>query len=174
MSLRETLQVALLLAIGTLLHLITPGYGGGMKPDLLLSMLFIVILLKPKLQPTIVAGISAGLLAALTTTLPGGQLPNIIDKFVSCLAVLAVIKLVQGRVSNYVTCAVVGAIVTLISGAVFLLSALFIVGLPAPFTALYVTVVLPAAVLNTIAMVILYPLVLFSKSTVEKATSKAS
>ena len=79
MSLRETLQVALLLAIGTLLHLITPGYGGGMKPDLLLSMLFIVILLKPKLQPTIVAGILAGLLAALTTTFPGGQLPNIID-----------------------------------------------------------------------------------------------
>ncbi|NLC38857.1 MAG: hypothetical protein GX779_06220, partial [Clostridia bacterium] len=123
---------------------------------------------------TIVAGILAGLLAALPTTFPGGQLPNIIDKFVSCLAVLAVIKLVQGRVSNYVTCAVVGAIGTLISGAVFLLSALFIVGLPAPFTALYVTVVLPAAVLNTIAMVILYPLVLFSKSTVEKATSKAS
>jgi len=44
---------------------------------------------------------------------------------------------------------------------VFLLAALLLVGLPggAGFTALFLAVVLPATVINTIAMVIIYPIV---------------
>ena len=45
---------------------------------------------------------------------------------------------------------------TLVSGTTFLLSAKFIVGLPASFSLLFVTVVIPALVINTIGGFILY------------------
>jgi len=45
----------------------------------------------------------------------------------------------------------------LVSGAIFLGSAYFLVGLPGPFAALFAAGVLPAVALNTVVMVILYP-----------------
>ena len=55
--------------------------------------------------------------------------------------------------------AVVFPVGTLISGTVFLLSAQFIVGLPAPFIALFLTVVLPATAINLLAGIFLYKIV---------------
>lgn len=172
MSLRDSIQIALLLAIGTLLHLIIPGYGSGMKPDLLLGALFIVLLLKRDLKSSILAGLLAGILSALTTSFPGGQLPNIVDKMVTCLAVYGVISVLYGRIHQHILTAVVGVIGTLVSGTVFLAAALAIVGLPAPFMVLFTTVVLPATVLNTIALIVLYPVVIFSKNAVERTANK--
>ena len=48
---------------------------------------------------------------------------------------------------------------TLISGTIFLLSAQLIVGLPAPFIALFLTVVLPATIINLVAGIFLYKVV---------------
>ncbi|WP_276310788.1 tryptophan transporter, partial [Bacillus sp. STP3] len=48
---------------------------------------------------------------------------------------------------------------TFISGLLFLALALLIVGLPGGFTALVLAVVLPAAALNTIAIIIMHPIV---------------
>ena len=172
MSLRANLQVALLMAIGTLLHLVAPGYGGGMKPDLLLSMLFIVILLNPKLQPTILAGLLAGFLAAMTTTFPGGQIPSIFDKLAAAFVAFGLISMFKERINHYVMSALLGLIGTIVSGVIFLGSALAITGLPVPFEVLFVTVVLPTSIVNTIAIAILYPIVVFSKTTVEKASRR--
>lgn len=174
MSLRESLQVALLLAIGTILHLIAPGYGAGMKPDLLLGMLFIVIVLNPRVQPVLVAGLLAGLLAALTTTFPGGQIPSIFDKLGASIVVLAMIHLMKGRMNQYLMIGLIGVVGTITSGAIFLSSALMIAGLPVPFSVLFMTVVLPATALNTVGMIVLYPIVVFSKSTVEKISHKSA
>lgn len=174
MSLRESLQVALLLAIGTLLHAIAPGYGGGMRPDLLLSMLFIVILLNPKLQPTLLAGMLAGLLAAMTTTFPGGQIPSIFDKMAAALVVLGMVHIFKGRVNHYILSGLIGIVGTIVSGLIFLGSALVISGLPVPFGILFTTVVLPATAINTVAVALLYPIVVFSKSTVEKVSRKSA
>ncbi len=174
MSLRESLQVALLLAIGTLLHAIAPGYGGGMRPDLLLSMLFIVVLLTPRFQPTLLAGLLAGLLAAFTTTFPGGQIPSIFDKLAAAFVVLGIIKVLGGRVNQYVLSGLIGIVGTIVSGAIFLGSALVISGLPLPFSVLFTTVVLPATAINTVAVIILYPVVVFSKSAVEKVGNKSA
>ncbi|WOP21699.1 tryptophan transporter [Bacillus pumilus] len=50
------------------------------------------------------------------------------------------------------------AIGTIVSGVIFLSAALLITGLPAALPALLVGVVLPAAVINTIAMVFVFPI----------------
>ncbi|KJS87695.1 MAG: hypothetical protein JM58_03240 [Peptococcaceae bacterium BICA1-8] len=169
MNIREMAQISLLLAIGFILRLITPGYGAGMKPDLLLAMLFVIILLKKDLRSTLLAGSVAGIICALTTTFPAGQIPNLIDKPLTSLFVYMLIKiLAKSRVPVLVTAGIIGALGTLFSGAVFLLSALALVGIPAPFEILYATVVLPATIANTIGVVVLYPLVTFSKQVIER------
>ncbi len=53
---------------------------------------------------------------------------------------------------------VVGVIGTLISGTVFLGTAALVSGLPATFISLMMAVVLPATGINTVALLVLYPL----------------
>lgn len=169
MKTRDLVQVALLLAIGYVLHAITPSFIGGMKPDLLLSMLFVVLLLFRDVKLGLVAGLVAGILSALATTFPGGQIPNVIDKLVTSLVVMGLIYLLQ-RVNDKVLAGIVGAIGTVVSGTVFLGSALILAGLPAPFKILFESVVLPAAAINTVAIVILYPIVATSRRLITSRT----
>lgn len=167
MSLRDTTQIALLLAVGTVLRIIMPGYGAGMKPDVALAMLFIIIVMKPQFRTVLVAGIIAGLLAALTTSFPGGQVPNIIDKPLTAMFALGIVTLLKGRIPDVGIATLLGVIATIFSGTVFMLTALVLVGLPAAFHVLFTTVVLPAAVMNTISVLVLYPVIKFSKNVVE-------
>jgi len=165
-------QVALLLAIGTVLHLVIPGYGGGIKPDLLLSMLFIILMMYKNPKTAALAGVLAGLLSALTTSMPGGQLPNIIDKLITTTLVFLLIKLLNEKVNSKILSLVVGIVGTIISGTAFLICTFFIVGLPAPFMLLFSTVVLPATVVNAIVVFLLYPVVVFSKKTIENTMAR--
>ena len=57
---------------------------------------------------------------------------------------------------NVVKASILGFLGTLVSGIVFLGSALIIVGLPAPFTALFTVVVLPTALANTVLTAVLF------------------
>lgn len=169
MNIREMAQISLLLAVGFILHLLAPGYGAGMKPDLLLVMLFVIILLKRDFKSSLLAGSVAGIICALTTTFPAGQLPNLIDKLLTSLFIYMLVKVLADRLPTVVTAGIIGVIGTLFSGTVFLLTALTLVGIPAPFEILFVTVVLPATIANTIGAVILYPIVTFSKQVVDRA-----
>ena len=58
---------------------------------------------------------------------------------------------------------------TLISGTTFLLSAQYIVGLPAKFSILFVTIVIPALIINTIGGFILYQTINISLKRVIRA-----
>ncbi len=51
-----------------------------MKPDMLLSMMFLGIMLFPKAKYVAVLSLGAGFISALTTQTPGGQIANMIDK----------------------------------------------------------------------------------------------
>lgn len=170
MNLRQSIQAALLLAIGYVLHAVTPGLLGGMKPDFLLDMLFVVILLNNSLSLSLQSGVIAGLIAALTTTFPGGQLPNLIDKFTTSLVAFLILRALGSRMDRRVVAGIMGLVATLFSGFVFLASAKLIVGLPggASFGALFLTVVIPAAVINTFLVPILYPLADFSRRMVAR------
>jgi len=171
MSVRELIESALLLAIGTVIYMIIPGYGAGMKPDIILAMLFIIIMLRPNLQSALVAGLVAGLLAGLTTTFPGGFFPNVVDRLVTSIVVLGLVKALVGLKQPVVRDIVVSVIGTIVSGSVFLSAALLMVGLPAPFSVLFITVVLPATALNTLVVIFLRPVVIYSRNAVYGSNS---
>jgi len=155
MKTKEIALAAILLAAGLVLHSVTPPILGGVKPDFLLATMVIAILSQPKFRNTLLIGIVAGILAALTTGFPGGQIPNIIDKIASAFLTLALIR-VSVKMHSMVVLGLISGLVTIFSGFVFLSSALLIVGLPAPLSVLFAVVVLPTAVANTISGAVLF------------------
>ncbi|PRR79186.1 putative tryptophan transport protein [Clostridium liquoris] len=159
MKLKSFVLSSLFLAIGFLLHQITPPFLFGMKPDFLLIMMFISIFLVDDHKLTTIVGIVSGILTAATTTFPGGQIPNLIDKIITCQVVYMLFKILKNRVNNNITIILVSFIGTFISGLVFLYSALIIVGLPVSFMTLLVAVVLPATLLNSVVSFFLFRLV---------------
>ena len=157
MKTKEIALAAILLASGLVLHSVVPPVFGGVKPDFLLATMVIAILSQPRLRNTVIIGVVAGLLAALTTGFPGGQIPNIVDKILTALISLALIKATLGMHSMIVVGLISGAI-TFFSGFIFLASALLLVGLPAPLSVLFVVVVIPTAFANTISGAVLFKL----------------
>lgn len=162
---------ALLLGIGAILHQITPALGIPMQPDFALVMLFIVMIINfGDYKTSLIAGIVTGIFTALTTKFPLGQVPNIIDKIVTVnLIYMLMIFMKQfikrGFEINNVKISMIVVIFslgTLISGTTFLVSAQILVGLPISFEILFSTVVLPAVLLNSIAGVFLYKIVVSS------------
>ncbi|MDP4154101.1 MAG: tryptophan transporter [Bacillota bacterium] len=160
MNTKNLVALALLVGIGAVLHAVIPGIFLGMKPDMMLAMMFLGIILFPDFKSVLLLGIVTGLIAGITTTFPGGLIPNIIDKIVTSMLFFGLFLSLNKFRNSIVSVAILTAVGTLISGIVFLTSAYFIVGLPGAFTGLFAAVVLPAAVINTIAMIIIYPIAL--------------
>ena len=156
MNLKKTMISSLLLAVGYILHQIAPPILIGMKPDFLLTMMFIAILVADDYKSVIAISISAGIITAATTTFPGGQIPNIIDKLVTGQVVYVLHKVLANRINTQFKAIMISIIGTLVSGCTFLGSALLLFGLPAPFFTLVLTVIVPATIINCFGMLILY------------------
>ena len=159
MNLKKNIFTALLLTIGFVLHYISPGILGGMKFDFLLIFMFIAILLNPEFKNVVLAGLLAGLLSAMATTFPGGQVANIIDKALTSIILFGLIKILYKKEMTILIVSLIGGLGTILSGSIFLFSALQIVGLPAPFLFLFTTVVMPATVINALGTGFIYKLV---------------
>lgn len=159
MNTRVLVSLSLLVGIGAVLHAVIPNVFLGIKPDLMLTMMFLGIILFPQIKNVVLLGVSTGIISALTTLFPGGAIPNVIDKISTALIFFALVLIARKVSTSIVTFGILTAIGTLISGAIFLGSAYLIVGLPGPFLALFGAAVLPATLLNTIAIVIIYPIV---------------
>lgn len=163
---------ALLLAIGAILHQITPTLGLPMQPDFALAMLFIIMIINNNdYKITLISAIITGIFTALTTKFPGGQLPNIIDKLVTANIMFLVIILINkmcdfikitNKLQSNILVLLTFPIGTLVSGVTFLISAQLIVGLPANFSMLFITIVIPAVLINTIVGFILYHVISLS------------
>ena len=140
---------AMLIAIGALLHTITPALGLPMQPDFALIVLFFIILINKDYKTTLVASIVLGLITAWTTKFPGGQIPNIIDKLVTGHVVFLFFRLTE-NVKERIKLSIALSVGTAISGLVFLGSAYILVGLPASFSSLLLAVVVPAIIANVV------------------------
>lgn len=171
MNTKNLVLSAMLLGVGTVLYLVIPGINGGMKPDFLLTMMFIAIILTPTTKHTIVIGLATGILSGLFSTFPAGFIPNVIDKLITAFVFFGLVVLIKALSEKLVAQAVYTALGTALSGAIFLGSAIFVMGVDVPFAELYVLVVLPAIALNTIAFVIIYPIV---QRTLKRTSFKAS
>jgi hypothetical protein len=154
MYLRKIIISSLLLSIGLVLHQLVPPILFGMKPDFLLSMMFIAIFLCDDYKLSLVIGLAAGILTAATTTFPAGQLPNIIDKIITSNLVFLLFRVF--KFNSQLKISIVSFIGTLISGTIFLGAAYILVGLPGPFIALLLGVVMPATAFNVLASIVLY------------------
>ncbi|QUL99400.1 MAG: tryptophan transporter [Candidatus Fermentithermobacillus carboniphilus] len=156
MRFRSLLQAAILLAVGLVVHQVTPPILFGMKPDFLLGMMFIIILMEPTPQEVLVVGLLSGILTALTTSFPGGQFGNMVDKPVTAFVAYGLTLLIK-KAPRPVKAAVVSFVGTIVSGATFLAAASLVTDLGKTIPSLLLAVVLPAAVINMISVVLLYP-----------------
>ena len=152
MKTKQLVINSLLLSVGFLLHYITPTLGIPMQIDFsLITMILVINLNKNNLGSCIASGIATGIFSGITSKFPLGLVPNIIDKIVTTVVAYFLIKLLdKTSLQSRIKTVVVYAMGTLISGITFLTSALILVGLPASFGLLFVTVVIPAVVINTI------------------------
>ena len=143
---------SLLLAVGFILHYVTPAIGLPMQIDFsLITLILVITLNRNSFSTCIASGVATGIFAGISTKFPLGFIPNIIDKLVTTIFVYLLIKLLdKTTLSIKIKAIVVNAVATLVSGAVFLVSALLLTGLPAPFFVLFATVVIPAIVVNTV------------------------
>ena len=152
MKTKQLVTNALLLAVGFLLHYVTPAIGLPMQIDFsLITLILIINLNRNSFSTCIAGGIATGIFSGITTKFPLGFIPNIIDKITTAIFVYLLIKLLdKTTLSSKIKAIVVNAVGTLVSGTVFLSSALLITGLPAPFFVLFTTVVIPAIAVNTV------------------------
>lgn len=154
---------AILIAVGAILHQITPGlplFGISMQPDLSLVMLFIIILYNKDYKTSLICGIAVGVFAALTTKMPMGQIPNIVDKFITTNVMFIFISLIRDKLSSNKVMMFSLPIGTIISGTLFISVAVIIGGMPASsFIELFTSVVLTTAVVNTILGFALFKIV---------------
>ena len=149
---KQLVTNSLLLAVGFLLHYVTPAIGLPMQIDFsLITLVLIINLNRNSFSTCIASGVATGIFSGITTKFPLGFIPNIIDKITAAIFVYLLIKLLdKTALHSKVKAIVVNAIGTVISGIVFLVSALILVGLPAPFFVLFTTVVIPAIIINTV------------------------
>ncbi|MBE6081820.1 tryptophan transporter [Sporanaerobacter sp. PP17-6a] len=159
MNLRKNILTALLVAIGYVLHQIVPGTIGGMKMDMMLAVLFVSLLINPKFKNAILTGILGGIVTAMTTTFPGGQIPSIIEKIITCIAVYLMIKGMEKVSHKNIRAGAIAFVGTIISGTIFLGSASFMAGLPAPFVLLFTSIVIPTSITNIFVTLIIYKVV---------------
>ena len=160
MNTKNLVLMAMLVAVGTALYLVIPGISGGMKPDFMLTMMFIGIFLFPDVRSVFLLAITTGVISGLFSSFPLGFFPNIIDKFITAFVIFAIVVTVKKITSNLITSTLLVGFGTLLSGTIFLSVAIFILGVELPFGFLFVTVVLPAIALNGVAFFIIKPIVI--------------
>ncbi|WP_455538350.1 tryptophan transporter [Terrisporobacter sp.] len=170
MNTKKLVLNAVLLAVGLVLHQIEPAIFG-VKPDMTLIMLFtIMILNKDSYKICLVCGTIVGIFSGMTTSFPGGQIPNFIDKFLTTNIIFLImmltyklpfIKRLTEKNQDFIVSNILMSLGTLISGFIFLTAAQILVGLPGNMnlSMLFVAVVLPAVVINLAVGVILFKVI---------------
>ncbi len=173
MRVKDLVQASLLVAIGFILHAVCPPLVLGMKPDFSLAMMFIILMVKRDVKLGFLVALATGIFTALTTGFPGGQVANIVDKLITFAIISVLIPPIMKIVNKKISAGIITAVGTIISGTIFLGTAALIVGLPGPFSVLFYSVVLPAAVINTITAVIVFAIVDYSMDVTKKKEESA-
>ncbi|MCK4257562.1 MAG: tryptophan transporter [Halanaerobiales bacterium] len=165
MNLKDFVQASVMVGLGFVLHTVCPPILFGMKPDFTLVMLFLVVLNKRDFKLVLLTSLGVGIITALTTGFPGGQIPNLIDKLISGLAMYFLVSRV--KIIKKIIVVLVGIIGSLLSASIFLLTASILVGLPTSGLTLFIGVAIPGTLMNVIVLVILQELMQKINSPVE-------
>ncbi|WP_306483113.1 tryptophan transporter [Anaerococcus sp.] len=155
MKTRNLTISAIFMALGLVMHFLVPPIFGGVKPDFLLSMMFISLIIAGDIKEAILIGVAGGIMSALTTSFPGGQIPNFIEKIIVAIIVFLLIQKFGKGLNKYQT-VFIYALGTLLSGVLFLLLALgitkqmnlFIPSLPVVLVAMVVNSIFGLMLMN--------------------------
>lgn len=155
MNVKKMTLSAILIAIGYILHQIVPGipFLGGMKMDFLLVMMFFSIFLMDNYREVLAVALVCGIISALTTTFPGGQIANMVDKLITASLVFIAYKSMGQRMPRLMKIGIIALSGTIVSGTIFLSVGLAISGAPISFMDLFIGIVLPTSILNTVLSV---------------------
>lgn len=145
---------AIFMALGLVLHFMVPGIFFGVKPDFLLSMMFISLMIVGDVKEALLIGVASGIMSALTTGFPGGQIPNFIEKIITSLVVFYMIKAMNKNFS-IPKVILIFALGTCVSGTLFLTIALTMTNQLNLFIPSY-PAVLVAMAINAILGIFLY------------------
>ena len=145
---------AIFMALGLVFHFMVPGIFFGVKPDFLLSMMFISLMIVGDVKEALLIGVAGGIMSALTTGFPGGQIPNFIEKIITSLVVFYMIK-VMGKNFTIPKIILIFALGTMVSGTLFLTIALTMTNQLNLFIPSY-PAVLVAMAINAILGIFLY------------------
>lgn len=156
MKTKKLVKAGMMLALGAILHYVVPPLFLQVKPDFLLATMFIAIMMMDDLKEALPVIIVGGILTAMTTNFPGGEIPNLIDKLISGISVYLIYQYILRSSSKPISLIALGFVGTLISGTVFLSSALFMVGLPFPLGVGILSIVVPTAAMNSGVVLFLY------------------
>ncbi|MBT2583746.1 tryptophan transporter [Planococcus sp. ISL-109] len=159
MNTKNLVLMALLVSVGATLYVMIPGINGGMKPDFMLTMMFIGILLFRDAKSVFLLAVTTGIISGLFSSFPGGFFPNIIDKFITAFVFFAVVSVLNKYAAKLPVGIALTALGTVLSGVIFLSAAIFIIGADIPFTVLLATVVLPATIMNGAAFAVMFPII---------------
>src|SRR5699024_2483684 len=122
--------------------------------------MFLGIVLFPKPKYVLVLALATGIISALTTSAPGGQIANMIDKPITAFVFLAIFLLLKDKMNTNISVPALTGLGTLISGTIFVTVVSLIAGIPeGGLLALFTFVVLPAIAINSVVMAIVYPIV---------------
>lgn len=147
---------AMLFALGMIFSSFCPPLVFGLRPDFMLITLFIMVFNIRDFKICIAASITAGLLVASTTQYPGGQIPNIIDKFVVGLVAYICFPYLNSK-KGYIFGIFVAA-ASLLSGLIFLLCFKIFFELPSGLLQMVLGIMLPLAIINGIIFIPVYKL----------------
>ncbi len=155
MTKKLTLQ-SILLALGLVLNLSVQLFSvSGMKVDFVVIMMAIAIIKSTSYKESLMIGFAYGLLTALTTTFPYGQVANLVDKIVVAQTIYFIKATFKIKLSDKVKLIAYGLFTTLLSGSIFLIIALSMANTLNIFTFLFVSVVIPSSIGNSIMIYIL-------------------
>ncbi|MFB0917677.1 MAG: tryptophan transporter [Clostridiaceae bacterium] len=146
---------AIMAAVGYILHQITPGipFLGGMKMDFLLLMMFFSVFMLDNLKEVLAVSAVFAIISAITSTFPGGQVANLVDKVTTGVLAYYLYNLIGDRLNSTVKVILIAIVGTLYSGAIFLVIGLSMSGLQVPFSELYMAIVLPTAAMNAVGAI---------------------
>lgn len=153
MNVKQSVKAMMILTLGFVLNTVIPPFLLGMKPDFLLVFMFVALNFVEKPKDIMIIIILAMIFAAVSSVMAGGFIANAVDKCITgCLYVIVTQRMNRNLITETVT-VIIG---TMVSGIIFLLT-LFVLGfLPSIPVALFITIVLPTALLNGLLSYILY------------------
>ena len=149
MKTKKMVFATLLITLGLILNIITPGFLGLMKPDFLLAFYLIALCTLDNLQEKVIVVMVCALMSAMTSLMPGAQIANFVEKILTGISITLIYPRAKS-LNNGFLAVLIGGLGTLLSGFYFLVVMTQLGFIEGSLLPLFMSVVLPTAFINII------------------------